>query len=497
MASESYQKFIVSNRTRINRYLNTALWLFVITGPAIALGVAAGIFPHTDYTTCLQIAIFMAVLAGVHLILLKRLPNSILTSVFALTALDALIVYMMYGHVNINLTWFLVPLLSILFCDKRLYFFALITNYVFMLGATWATAPYFVELDAHYESAASYFFNIIGGFTIETLVMAVAGYMIVKLSADYFAGLFRQQEIIENQEKSEQERMDVLDSMAEIYDNVNLISFVDNTEMSLRDPEQVKHIIDMPAQTHTLMNQRIMGQVMPDQLDDFLEFTNITTVRERLNRKKIISADFIDVVSGWFRAQYITVEVAPDGRPDVVIYTTRNVDDEKRREEHLVRLSMTDELTRLYNRRRFEEDLDEYRRGQLDYDLVMFSIDINGLKVVNDTMGHPAGDELIKGAADCMLLSIGKAGKVYRTGGDEFMAIVHTEAPERMRESIHAKAREWHGKYSDTVSLAVGYASMANHPDVTVDDLEHIADAEMYAEKNRYYQEAGIDRRRH
>ena len=496
MASESYQKFIVNNRTRINFYLNTALWLFVITGPAIALGIAAGIFPHTDYATCLGIAIFMAVLAGVHLILLRRLPKSILTSVFALTALDALIVYMTYCHVNINLTWFLVPLLSILFCDRRLYFYALITNYVFMFAATWATAPYYVELDAHFENALSYFFNIMGGYTIETLVMAVAGYMIVKLSADYFAGLFRQQEIIEDQEKSEQERMGVLDSMAEIYDNVNLISFVDNTEMSLRDPEQVKHVIDMPAQTHTLMNQRIMGQVMPDQMDDFLEFTNITTVRERLNRKKIISADFIDVVSGWFRAQYITVEAAPDGRPDLVIYTTRNVDDEKRREEHLVRLSMTDELTRLYNRRRFEEDLDECRKRQLDNDLVMFSIDINGLKVVNDTMGHAAGDELIKGAADCMLLSIGKVGKVYRTGGDEFMAIIHTEEPECIRERIHEKAREWHGMYSDTIALAVGYASMANHPDATVDDLERIADAEMYAEKNRYYQEAGIDRRR-
>ena len=105
---------------------------------------------------------------------------------------------------------------------------------------------------------------------------------------------------------------------------------------------------------------------MPDQLDDFLTFTNITTVRNRLTNRKIISNDFIDVVAGWFRAQYITVDAAPDGRPNVVIYTTRNVDEEKRREEHLIRLSMTDEMTRLYNRRCYDEDLTEYRNKKLD-----------------------------------------------------------------------------------------------------------------------------------
>lgn len=491
-----YQEFIISNRSRINRYLNRSLWFFIITGPTIALGVAMGVFSHTDYGTCLGITLLVALLAAVHLALLKWRPNSMPTSAFALTALDAIIVFMAFGHVSVHLTWFLIPLLSILFCDKRLYFYALISNYIFMLGTTWATAPSYAEVGSSLESVQSYFFNTMGGYTIEMLVMAVSGYLVVKLSVDYFKELFRQQEIIENQKRSERERMETLDSMVEIYDNVNLISFIDNTEMSLRDAAQEKHVIDMRSQTHTLMNQRIKDQVMPDQLDSFLEFTNITTVQERLKNKKIISADFIDVVSGWFRAQYIAVDQAADGRPDVVIYTTRNVDEEKRREERLIRLSMTDELTRLYNRRRYEEDLSEFRKGPMQDDLVIFCNDVNGLKAVNDTKGHEAGDELIKGAAECLVLSIGKAGKVYRTGGDEFMAIVHTTEPERMRERIWKKTAEWHGLHTDTMSIAVGYASFADHPDATVDDLERMADTNMYAEKRRYYRDTGIDRRR-
>ncbi len=202
------------------------------------------------------------------------------------------------------------------------------------------------------------------------------------------------------------------------------------------------------------------------------------------------------MISGWFRAQYITVDATEDGIPNVVIYTTRNVDDEKKREEQLIRISMTDEMTRLFNRRCFDEDLRELRERELADDFVIFSVDVNGLKKVNDTKGHAAGDELIKGAADCLALSVGNKGKAYRTGGDEFMAVVFTPDPEALRSMINNKAKEWHGIYSDEITMSVGYASHRDQPDASIDDLEHIADADMYAQKEKYYKERGIERRR-
>ncbi|MER2138630.1 MAG: GGDEF domain-containing protein [Succiniclasticum sp.] len=491
-----YQSFMTNNRIKVNRYLNTVLWFFIIAGPAIALGVKANIFPDITYQTCFMISLLVVIMSAVHLMLVKRLTNSVFTSAFALTALDILIVYMAFSHVSIHLTWFLVPLLSVLFCDRLLYFYALGLNYVLMVATTWMTAPYYVSQGSRYENTTSYFLDVVGGLTIETVVMAVSGYLIVNLTVNYFKENFRQYEMIREQKKNVQEKMEILDSMVEVYDNVNLISFVDNTEMSLRDSEQKKHVIDMASQTHTLMNQRLKNSVMPDHLDAFLTFTNITTVRNRLRNKRIISSDFIDVVAGWFRAQYITVDAASDGLPNVVIYTTRNVEEDKRREQHLLRLSMTDEMTRLYNRRCYDEDMAEYKNKTPEEDFVLFSVDVNGLKTVNDTKGHAAGDELIKGAADCLVLSVGPAGKAYRTGGDEFMAIVHTKTPEKIREAIWRKVSEWRGMYTEKMTLSVGYAAYSGHQGATADDLEHIADADMYAEKERYYKENGIDRRR-
>ena len=494
--STEYGEFLHNNRIKVNKYLNMVLWFFVITGPAIALGVKGGIFPYLTYGTCLSISVVVIVLSTIHLILTKRIPSSKVTCIFALTALDILIVYMSYSHVSIHLTWFLVPLLSLLFCDKIIYFYAVILNYILMFITTWLTAPYYSAVRTDHESVGAYFADVMSGFTIETIIMFASGYIIGKLTLEYFKGLFDQYKVIREQEKEMKEKMEILDSMAEIYDNVNLIDFVNNTEVSLRGENQEIHGIDMGAQTQTIMNQRIKNQVMPDQMDNFLKFTNIKTVRARLSHKKVISSDFIDIVSGWFRAQYITVDSTLDGIPNVVIFTTRNVDEEKRREENLIRISMTDEMTRLFNRRCFDEDLKELRKSELAENFVLFSVDVNGLKTVNDTKGHAAGDELIKGAADCLALSIGNKGKIYRTGGDEFIAIVHTDNPEELRKNIQDKTKEWHGIYTDEITLSVGYATTKNHQNKSIDELEHIADADMYNEKEKFYRERGLERRR-
>ncbi|MBR1861454.1 MAG: GGDEF domain-containing protein [Lachnospiraceae bacterium] len=493
---KDFNSFLRENRIKVNRYLNTVLWFFAITGPAIAAGIKLGIFEGITYITCILITGIVVVLAAIHMVLQKKFPKSMVTCIFALTSLDMLLMFMSYNHVKINLTWFLVPLLSILFCDKALFLYAIIMNSIGMVVSTWLCSGYYANLVNSYEKATEYFADIISGFLIETVIMSASGYILVRLTVDYFKTQFEQYNTIISNEKSLKEKVELLDSMAEIYDNVNLIDFVNNTEMSLRDTEHTKHGIDMSSQTHTIMNQRIRNQVMPDQLDRFLNFTNIKTVRSRLSHKKIISADFIDVVSGWFRAQYITVDSTLDGIPNTVIYTIRNVDEEKRREENLIRISMTDEMTRLFNRRCFDEDLKDFRNNPLPGDFVLFSVDVNGLKKVNDTKGHAAGDELIKGAADCLALSVGNCGKAYRTGGDEFMAVVFTEDPEAVRKKITDKAGEWHGVYTDEITMSVGYAASKDNKDKTVDELERIADADMYAEKEKFYRERGIDRRR-
>ncbi len=491
-----YDSFLVSNRKRVNTYLNKTMWYCILAGPAIAIGVVLGIYPDINYSTCIQISLVMLILSIVHFALIKKWPNSIWSSYFALLTLNCLLVQMSYNHVSIYLTWFLVPMLSILLCDARFYYFMLAQNYVLMLIATYITTPDHIYPHGQYDSFTKTFANRIGGFTIETFIMAVAGFSIYYLATHYFRNLIEKYKDIKKHETQIKEQLDILDSMSEIYDKVNLIDFEKMTERPLTSETKIEINLNLNFQDHTNMTRGMFESIVNDQLMDFIKFTDITTIQKRLVNRKFVTGEFIDKITGWFRAQYIVVGENEEGYPDKIIFTIQNIENEKRREEHLIRIAMTDELTRLYNRRSYEEDILDRKENGIEEDLAIFSIDVNGLKIANDTKGHAAGDELIKGAADCLAVSVGSSGKVYRTGGDEFVAIVHTRECEKLKASMKEKAASWHGIYSDKLSMSIGYASYIDNQDSDMEKLEKLADKMMYEDKDAYYKENGIDRRK-
>ncbi len=499
--TKSYAEFLRENRIAVNKSLNVVLWFCIFTGPAIALGVAAGIFKNVDYDICIQISVIVAILAFGHYLMLKKWPDSVVTSITALLAFNMLLAHMTYGRVAVYLTWFLVPLLSLLFCDVRIYIFSVISNYCLMLISTWMVSPYFSGMRIDYDTVLSYYLNAIGGYTIETFIMTFAGLALGRLATTYFRDTMIQQEDLVEHETQMTEQLDILDSMAEIYDKVNLIDFHKMTERPLRgadaDDKLHEKNLDFSVYDHTYMTRQIMRNIVEDQAQAFINFTNITTVQDRLGDKKIISGEFINKYNGWFRAQYIVAERYDDGRPKVVVFTIQSIEAEKRREEHLIRIAMTDELTRLYNRRCYEEDILVYHEKEIEDDFSVFSIDVNGLKAANDTKGHAAGDELIRTCSECLLKAVGSRGKVYRTGGDEFIAIVHTDDSNTLLNDMKKEAGIWTGsRFNNRLSIAVGYAAHKDHPELSVEDLEKVADRMMYSDKAEYYKAAGIDRRK-
>ena len=491
-----YEEFLATTRAAVNRILNGILWLCIMTGPAIAIGIAIGIFSEVRYSMCLEISLFMLILALVHLALVRRFPKSEITGLFALFALDILLVHMNVGHVAINLTWFLVPILSILFCDKRLYLISYAVNIVMMTVATWLISVYEYPLRSGYDSAIAFFADTIGGYYIESVIVGAAGYALCNRAIKYFQDLLANIKTIKKHETGMNEQLNILDSMAEIYNNVNLIDFHKMTEQSLRAEGMPELDLDFEVYDHTNMTRKMMNNIVPDQLTAFTRFTDITSVQERLTNRKSITGEFVGRFGGWFRAQYITVEADKNHVPWRVIFTIQDIDNDKRREEHLVRIAMTDELTRLYNRRCYEEDIQEYKKRGLSENFGILSIDVNGLKTANDSKGHAAGDELIKGAADTLMLTVGARGKVYRTGGDEFIALVNSDSFEALKDQIKVRMKSFKGVLVDSLSMSVGYASIRDYPDAGIEELEKIADRQMYEDKSDFYRESGIDRRK-
>lgn len=495
LSSMSFESFQQSNRYKVNQSLNKILWFCILAGPAIALGILGGVFKRTTYLACIIISGAMALVAGSNYLILKKKPYSYISGIFALAAVDILLGYMNISHISIRLTWFLVPFLSLLFCSTKTYIGISILNYIVMGISIWLEAPSYAEVRTDFTSVLGGFINIFAGCSIEAIVMFMAGFALSRATNSYYKKMIGQYAEAQEQQKQMKEQYDILSSMSEIYDYVNLIDFTESTEMSLRETKLKKLAIG-EEQDHTNMTQKLRSQISADMLDDFWRFTDITTVPIRLINRKSIAGEFVNVNTGWFRAQYIRVAGDINKRPDVVIYTIQNIDADKQREEHLIRISQTDELTRVFNRHCYEEDMESMRANGLGRDLVLISADVNGLKAVNDNLGHAAGDELIRGASACLLSAIGSNGKVYRTGGDEFIAILHTDDAEALMEAIRKTASLWHGAIVDKVAVSLGCAGIAEFPDASIEELEKIADQRMYEDKSRYYREAGIDRRK-
>lgn len=153
----------------------------------------------------------------------------------------------------------------------------------------------------------------------------------------------------------------------------------------------------------------------------------------------------------------------------------------------------TDSLTGLRNRHSFDQAQLELQEAPLDQDLVFVSLDVNGLKPINDNLGHMAGDELLCGVANCLNDTLSSLGHIYRTGGDEFIAILHADQQKlqqallRLDEAID----QWQGEQVGHLSVSHGFASAAQEPQASVKDLIALSDRRMYQAKALYYKHGG------
>ena len=147
-----------------------------------------------------------------------------------------------------------------------------------------------------------------------------------------------------------------------------------------------------------------------------------------------------------------------------------------------------DEPTGLQNRRAFSEKLREMDAHSGDRQFTIWILDLNGLKQVNDRYGHAAGDEMIRGAGECIVRGVGKREKVYRIGGDEF-AVIDTEglSGDAVYTAIKKECGAWRGNAGEELFVSIGYASGLEDATLSASEIEREADHRMYAEKNAFY----------
>jgi len=192
------------------------------------------------------------------------------------------------------------------------------------------------------------------------------------------------------------------------------------------------------------------------------------------------------------RVVQIRAAVAYVGGESVRIVNARDITELARLRDELRALSLIDELTCLHNRRGFmrlaQQQLQlAHRSGR---QLLIVFVDLDGMKRINDTLGHSAGDAALTEVAGVLRETFRCTDVLARVGGDEFAA-VSIEAPgataavieNRLRTNVDNRNADPGRRFR--LSLSVGATSYDPADPRTLEDLMAHADARMYEDKRR------------
>jgi diguanylate cyclase (GGDEF)-like protein len=157
--------------------------------------------------------------------------------------------------------------------------------------------------------------------------------------------------------------------------------------------------------------------------------------------------------------------------------------------ETLLALSLTDELTDLYNRRRFFVLTEQYLKVAIRKKKrsILFYIDMDDLKWINDHWGHNEGDQALIALASILKKTFRESDIIARMGGDEFVVLLEStdENDEMLITRLHENIRDYNAKVPQDYKLSVSVGAAQFDPEypISIDQLLSKADALMYAQK--------------
>ncbi len=210
---------------------------------------------------------------------------------------------------------------------------------------------------------------------------------------------------------------------------------------------------------------------------------------QRMRDGVMALADRLDFVDGRiFERDYVPVNV--EGVVSGHFWCFRDVTERERARAQLAELSNRDELTALYNRRGFITLAEQWLRiaARTRRTPLLLFVDVNGMKPINDRLGHAQGDRVLRDTADLLRLTFRESDILARLGGDEFVVLAvdaqneHSSLLcERLQRNVKAlndtQKRPYH------VSLSVGVSAWDPAKPRTVEELLAEADARMYEAK--------------
>jgi diguanylate cyclase (GGDEF)-like protein len=271
--------------------------------------------------------------------------------------------------------------------------------------------------------------------------------------------------------------------------------FVQRCMQEIRVIDVNRHTLDLFAAPDKATLLRRLGDVFRD--DMHLPFRE--QLNDLWNGKLFQSREVVNyALTGEELHLHLQFSVLPGHEHDWSLVQVALIDitARKKAEAYLEFLGKHDPLTKLHNRSFYVDELNRLdRKGPFPVTVIM--IDLNGLKAINDQLGHAAGDELLRRAGEVLSEAAGDAYHAARIGGDEF-AMLMSGTDERggttMMNQIE-KLIEVNNQFYSTQALSLSMGAATGSQGEQLESVCKRADLKMYAAKREYYARSAADRR--
>ena len=285
----------------------------------------------------------------------------------------------------------------------------------------------------------------------------------------------------------------IASSLAHQYDTIYYVDMLNDHYIEFSSTDVYKSLEVRPSGDDFFREAlgNIDRVIHAEDRDAFHRMLDKSTMIQMLQEKHMITHTYRILIAQGFLYARLSIIWATDNRH--LIIGVMNIDKEMRREQELAkRLHVASEkayrdgLTGVKNKAAFtemEEELQELIRQEQAEPFAVVVCDVNGLKHVNDTYGHRAGDEYIVNASQ-MICDIFQHSPVYRTGGDEFVVIL-TERDYLIRKELLLALHDRSVEHISTEEVVVsgGLSDYRPGADSSFRDVLERADALMYEEK--------------
>lgn len=205
------------------------------------------------------------------------------------------------------------------------------------------------------------------------------------------------------------------EALIEEYIALVKIDVKNDTYEKMKSNPEVDRLLQQNNQQANFQLKTVLSAIIADgEVEELMDFLELSTILERLKNKKIIRYDFQGKYNGWCRAQFMSI----DTDKSIVFFSVKQIEEDKNKENQLRFLTENDLLTGLHNEtygvQAVKKQIENRKEG-------MFClIEIDDFKTINDQYGSQTGDKVISEIADCLKDSFNSQDILYRRGGARF-----------------------------------------------------------------------------